>query len=525
MFHAHLSVCLLLDLPLHKLPLLEKNLTNSSFLPYFQNYLVVWHLFFSDLYYFRFENGVEGYVNKMPAKKTKYVCTVCDYEQSTWLGRCPSCSNYSTLEEVAQTPPAPVRGLKGNSMISNTGGKTKVQLLQDVSTGEDTASRHITNIAELDRVLGGGIVAGSLLLLGGDPGIGKSTLLLQVCRHMASDNFRILYISGEESTAQIKMRAERLNVNAKGCYLLAETDLYAIRDAITEVKPSLLLIDSIQTMRLPDINSLPGSVTQVRECSAFFTYLAKQENMAVLLVGHVTKEGSLAGPRVLEHMVDTVLYFEGEGKDSYRIIRSVKNRFGSTHEIGVFEMSDIGLSGIDDPSAYMLAGRPIDVPGSVVICSMEGTRPLLTEVQALVSYTNFGNPRRTSTGMDYNRMVMLMAVLEKRANYKLQNFDAYINIAGGLRIDEPAADAGVIAALASCYKNKPVNPKIIVMGEVGLAGELRAVSHPERRIIEAFRQGFKACVLPQANKGKIRVPDGFRVLGASHIGELLNAVL
>ena len=474
----------------------------------------------------------------MPTAKKRYVCTACGYEQSTWLGRCPSCSNFSTLEEIAPTPPPPTRGMKGNAMLATT-GTSKAQRLKDVSGAGDTASRHLTNISELDRVLGGGIVAGSLLLLGGDPGIGKSTLLLQICRYMASESskdsknsknsekedFRILYVSGEESIAQIKMRADRLKVNTDGCYLLAETDLYTIRDAITEVKPSLLLIDSIQTMRLADINSLPGSVTQVRECSAFFTYLAKQENMAVLLVGHVTKEGSLAGPRVLEHMVDTVLYFEGEGKDAYRIIRSVKNRFGSTHEIGVFEMGENGLSGIEDPSAYMLQGRPIDVPGSVVICSLEGTRPLLTEVQALVSYTNFGNPRRTSTGMDYNRMVMLMAVLEKRAGYKLQNFDAYINIAGGLRVDEPAADAGVIAALASCYKNKPVNPKIMVMGEVGLAGELRAISHPDRRAIEAARQGFTGCVLPHANKAKIRVPEGFRVFGASHIGELLNAVL
>jgi len=439
------------------------------------------------------------------------------------MGRCPSCNAYNTFEERAVKPPPP-KGAKGTAILTTGGEAAQAQLLSDISSNSDGTSRHETGIKELDRVLGGGVVAGSLLLLGGDPGIGKSTLLLQMCRHMAGKNFPILYVSGEESTAQIKMRADRLQVAAPNCYLLAETDLYAIRDAVQKIKPAMLFIDSIQTMRLADITSLPGSVTQVRECAAFFTYLAKQENMAVMLVGHVTKEGALAGPRVLEHMVDTVLYFEGDDKDAYRLIRSVKNRFGSTHEIGVFEMGERGLTPIDDPSAYMLAGRPVDVPGSVVVCSMEGTRPLLTEVQALVSYTSFGTPRRTSTGMDYNRVVMLMAVLEKRAGYKLQNFDAYVNIAGGLRIDEPAADAGVIAALASCYKNKPINPQTMVLGEVGLAGELRAITQPERRVMEAARQGFTACVLPLANKTKIRAPQGFRVFGAAHIGELLEVL-
>lgn len=460
----------------------------------------------------------------MPSPKTRYVCNNCDAEQSRWIGRCPSCGSFNTFEERTIKPPPP-KGIKGNTFITAQGDSTQVQLLKDISDNVSGVSRYATGIKELDRVLGGGVVAGSLLLLGGDPGIGKSTLLLQMCQHMANDNFPILYISGEESAAQIKMRADRLQVSAPNCYLLAETDLYAIRDAVQKVKPAMLFIDSIQTMRLSDIASLPGSVTQVRECAAFFTYLAKQENMAVMLVGHVTKDGSLAGPRVLEHMVDTVLYFEGDDKDAYRLIRAVKNRFGSTHEIGVFEMGEKGLTPIDDPSAYMLAGRPIDVPGSVVVCSMEGTRPLLTEVQALVSYTSFGTPRRTATGMDYNRVVMLMAVLEKRVGYKLQNFDAYVNIAGGLRIDEPAADAGVIAALASCYKNKAINPQTMVLGEVGLAGELRAITQPERRVMEAARQGFTSCVLPMANKGKIRVPQGFKVMGASNIGELLQVVL
>ncbi|MCL2578381.1 MAG: DNA repair protein RadA [Defluviitaleaceae bacterium] len=461
----------------------------------------------------------------MAKKTTRYICTECEHEQAKWLGRCPSCGKFNSLEELVQKPTLPGGAGAAASGIRSAG----VQLLRDISVSDDGTNRAVTGISELDRVLGGGIVAGSMLLLGGDPGIGKSTLLLQICRHMARDDFRVLYVSGEESAAQIKMRANRLSVNSHGCYLLAETDIYAIRDAVLSIKPALLLIDSIQTMRLSDLTSLPGSVTQVRECAAFFTYLAKESAMSVILVGHVTKEGSFAGPRVLEHMVDTVLYFEGDDKDACRLIRAVKNRFGSTHEIGVFEMGEQGLTVIEDPSAYMLSGRPVGAAGSVVTCSLEGSRPLLTEVQALVAYTNFGTPRRTSTGMDYNRMVMLLAVLEKRCGYKLQNFDAYVNIAGGLRVDEPAADAGVIAALASCYKEKPINPRIMVIGEVGLAGELRAISQPERRIAEAARHGFAGCVLPAANKKKLRkssvIPEDFRILGADNIGEMLNALL
>jgi len=461
----------------------------------------------------------------MSKTKTLFVCNACGYEQSKWLGICPSCRQYSTLEEmkIRQESPKPPRMA---AMTSDDTAESPM-LLSDIQTDETHGGtgRKPTGIPELDRVLGGGLVPGSLLLLGGDPGIGKSTLLLQICRHMASEDFPILYVTGEESASQIKMRADRLKVNAPGCYLLAETDLHNIQAAVEEIQPALLLIDSIQTMRLSELTSLPGSVTQVRECTAFFTYLAKQQSTAVLLVGHVTKEGSLAGPRVLEHMVDTVLYFEGEGKDAYRLIRAVKNRFGSTQEIGVFEMGEEGLTAIVDPSAYMLAGRPIDVPGSVVTCSLEGTRPLLTEVQALVSYTNFGTPRRTANGMDYNRMVMLIAVLEKRAGYKMQTYDSYVNVAGGLRIDEPAADAGIIAALASCYKNKAIDPYTMVIGEVGLAGELRAISQAERRVTEAARQGFKSCILPQANKSKLRTPEGIRVMGAAHIGELLGVLL
>jgi len=462
----------------------------------------------------------------MSKVKTLYVCNNCGYEQSKWLGICPSCRQYSTLVEKTVRPEAPKPARMGAVMIHPDDAGQQAILLRDIPADDASGSgRQTTGIPELDRVLGGGLVGGSLLLLGGDPGIGKSTLLLQMCRHMASDDFPILYVTGEESASQIKMRADRLGVDVPGCYLLAETDIHNIQAAVEEIEPALLLIDSIQTMRLSELSSLPGSVTQVRECTAFFTYLAKQQSTAVLLVGHVTKEGSLAGPRVLEHMVDTVLYFEGEGKDAYRLIRAVKNRFGSTQEIGVFEMGENGLSPIADPSAYMLAGRPIGVPGSVVTCSVEGTRPLLTEVQALVSYTNFGTARRTANGMDYNRMVMLIAVLEKRAGFKMQTYDSYVNIAGGLRIDEPAADAGILAALASCYKEKAIDPYTMVMGEVGLAGELRAISQAERRVQEAARQGFKACVLPEANKGKLRAPAGMRVMGAAHIGELLGVLL
>ncbi|MCL1845633.1 MAG: DNA repair protein RadA [Defluviitaleaceae bacterium] len=483
-------------------------------------------------------------------KKSLYICNQCTHEQAKWLGRCPSCNQYNTLEEVEITAALPGgAGAAKKSAGAKTvkSARSGARLLSEISAGSEDFLRKKTGISELDRVLGGGIVAGSMLLLGGDPGIGKSTLLLQMCKEMAREDFRVLYVSGEESAAQIKMRAERLGVDAAGCYLLAETDIYAIRDAVLEIKPALLLIDSIQTMRLSDLTSLPGSVTQVRECAAFFTTLAKDgeirqtesgrrnasdntdvqrmTNMSCVLVGHVTKEGAFAGPRVLEHMVDTVLYFEGDDRNTARMIRAVKNRFGSTHEIGVFEMGERGLAGIEDPSAYMLAGRPAGSAGSVVTCSMEGTRPLLTEVQALTAYTNFGTPRRTGTGMDYNRMVMLMAVLEKRAGYKLQNFDAYVNIAGGLRVDEPAADAAVIAALASCYKEKPIHAKIMVTGEVGLAGELRAISRPEIRVAEAARHGFSACVLPAANKKNVAVPEGFRILGAANIGEMLGAIL
>ena len=463
--------------------------------------------------------------------KTKFVCGCCGAVEPKWFGRCQSCGEYNTMQEVEARPGLPggagavARADRPAKPAARRNPEPCATPISEISANDGTARRAPTGIGELDLVLGGGLVGGGMLLLGGDPGIGKSTLLLQLCKSMAGDGFRILYASGEESLPQIKMRAQRLGANPGGCYLVSETDVEKIAAAVAEVRPSLLLIDSIQTMRLAELGSLPGSATQVRECAAFFTALAKRDDMAVVLVGHVTKEGSLAGPRVLEHMVDTVLYFEGEGKDAYRVIRAVKNRFGSTHEIGIFEMGQAGLESIADPSAYMLAGRLHGVPGSSVICSMEGTRPLLTEVQGLVSYTNFGTPRRTANGVDYNRMVMLMAVLEKRAGYKLGTYDAYVNIAGGLRVDEPAADAGIVCALASCYKNMPLDGSIMVMGEVGLGGEMRAISHADRRMAEASRQGFSGCVMPSANKGKAKPPAGFRVLGASNVNEMLAALL
>ena len=398
--------------------------------------------------------------------------------------------------------------------------------LSEVSSdSEDIGQRMSTGLSELDNVLSGGIVEGSLMLLGGDPGIGKSTMLLQICRHLDACGHTCLYVSGEESTRQIKMRADRLKVHTKNAYIMAETDIDTVLETIAKVKPALVMIDSIQTMATGQSGSAPGSVVQVRECTALLMRVAKENGIAIMIVGHVTKEGALAGPRVLEHMVDTVLYFEGERRESYRLIRAVKNRFGSTNEIGVFEMCEEGLRQIDNPSAYMLAGRPLHVSGSAVTCCLEGSRPILAEVQALSSYTQFGTPRRTATGMDYNRVVMLIAVLEKRAGFKLQTYDSYVNVAGGMKIMEPAADAAVIAALASSYKNKPVDPHTMVFGEVGLTGELRAVTMADRRIAEAHKLGFTQCIVPQTHLKGLRAPKSMGVYGAANIGELLELIL
>lgn len=380
-----------------------------------------------------------------------------------------------------------------------------------------------TGIKELDRVLGGGIVPGSLVLVGGDPGIGKSTLLLQVCQRMAQMK-KILYISGEESQAQIKLRANRMGNFTSGLLLLCETNLGIIRSVIEKERPELVVIDSIQTMYSEDVTSAPGSVSQVRESTNVFMQLAKGLCIPIFIVGHVTKEGTVAGPRVLEHMVDTVLYFEGDRHASYRILRAVKNRFGSTNEIGVFEMRQSGLVEVENPSEYMLSGKPENASGSVVACSMEGTRPILLEIQALVCRTNFGMPRRTAAGTDYNRVNLLMAVLEKRLGMSLGNCDAYVNIAGGIKMNEPAIDLGIVMALVSSYRNRPIDEKTIVFGEVGLSGEVRAVNMPEQRVAEAKKLGFETCILPEISLKMVKEIQGIRLVGVKTVNEAVGII-
>jgi len=393
--------------------------------------------------------------------------------------------------------------------------------LNDVTAEDDV--RCATGIKELDRVLGGGIVPGSLVLVGGDPGIGKSTLLLQVCRILA-DKKKVLYISGEESQTQIKLRANRMGNFADGLFLLCETNLEIIRGILEKERPELVVIDSIQTMYSEEVSSAPGSVSQVRESTNVFMQLAKGLCIPIFIVGHVTKEGTVAGPRVLEHMVDTVLYFEGDRHASYRILRAVKNRFGSTNEIGVFEMRQSGLEEVENPSEYMLSGRPEQSAGSVVACSMEGTRPILIEIQALVCRSNFGMPRRTAAGTDYNRVNLLMAVLEKRLGMALSNSDAYVNIAGGIRMNEPAIDLGIVMALVSSYRNRPVDEKTIVFGEVGLSGEVRAVNMPEQRVAEAKKLGFETCILPQVCMKMVKDIKGIRLIGVKSVNEAVGMI-
>jgi DNA repair protein RadA/Sms len=448
--------------------------------------------------------------------KKIYVCRVCGYETGKWLGRCPSCENYNTMEETDIQTPIVCQTAPHHQTI-------KPQTLNSIASLAD--SRIATKMSELDNVLSGGLVEGSVVLLGGAPGIGKSTLLLQICQNIGQDKNKILYVSGEESLQQIKMRADRLGITTEKLLLLSETQLENILPSLRELSPTIAIIDSIQTLVSDQAAAAPGSVSQIRLCTMALTRLAKAENISVLIVGHITKEGAIAGPKILEHMVDTVLYFEGEQRESYRLIRAVKNRFGSTNEIGLFEMRDSGLHPIENPSAYMLSGRPLEAPGSVVTCGVEGTRPILTEVQALLSPTNFGMPRRSATGADPNRVTMLLAVLEKRVGLKLSGFDSYINIAGGLKIIEPSLDAAVVVAAASSYQGRAVDSHTMVFGEVGLAGELRAVHRAEKRIFEAYRQGFTLCVIPQANLHGLKKPNGCRVLGAAHINELLEVCL
>ncbi len=446
--------------------------------------------------------------------KTKYICQECGYETGKWLGKCPSCNSFSTFsEEIVE------KQAKG----ANISAVSKALKLENIMPINEIRTK--TGINELDRVLGGGIVQGSLTLVGGDPGIGKSTLLLQICQWIGQANKKILYVSGEESVHQIKLRANRLNINTENLLLLSETNFNIIENTAREIMPDLIIIDSIQTVFLEELSSAPGSVTQVRECTAKIMRLAKGENISILIVGHVTKDGAIAGPRILEHMVDTVLYFEGERMASYRILRAVKNRFGSTNEIGVFEMRQQGLAEITNPSEYMISGRPVGANGSVITCSIEGTRPILAEVQSLVSYTTFNIPRRMATGMDFNRIVLLIAVLEKKIGFQLGAYDVYTNLAGGIKILEPALDCAIICSVASSYKNKPIDDKTIIFGEIGLAGEIRAVSFGEKRVMEALKLGFETIILPKDNLKEISNIKNIKIIGVSNISELLNLVL
>ena len=450
-------------------------------------------------------------------QKTTFFCKECGFESPKWLGQCPGCKEWDSFVEE------PVVKTAAGRSVTVTEHREPSKLSEIVTNDE---VRTLTGIGELDRVLGGGIVTGSLVLVGGDPGIGKSTLLLQMCKQLAEAGKDVLYVSGEESVKQIKMRADRLGTFQKELFLLSETDLDIVTEVIGRKKPEIVIIDSIQTMYREEIGSAPGSVSQVRETTSTLMRLAKSLPVSIFIVGHVTKEGVVAGPRVLEHMVDTVLYFEGDGGASYRFLRGVKNRFGSTDEIGVFEMRGNGLVEVPNPSEYMLAGKPKQAPGSIVVCSIEGTRPILIEVQALVCQTNFNMPRRTSTGTDYNRVNLLMAVIEKRMGVRMGECDAYINVAGGMRIHEPALDLGIILALLTSYRNQSLDDETICFGEVGLAGEVRAVNMAEQRVLEAAKLGFKRCILPKVNCRQLALTKeqtrGLELVGIESIHELLE---
>ncbi len=448
-------------------------------------------------------------------QKTVYYCTACGNETLRWAGRCPACGAWNTIEEQ----PSPVT--KTNSAPGG-GGHRKARSITELSEAEEV--RFPTGLGELDRVLGGGAVRGSLVLIGGAPGIGKSTLMLQICGKLCQTN-RVLYGSGEESEHQLKMRAKRLQVEQPGLLVLSESSLGGLLDAVREEHPEILVADSIQTLYNEALDSAPGSVSQVRDCTMALMRLAKGQGITVFVIGHVNKEGSIAGPKVLEHMVDCVLYFEGDTHTSYRILRAAKNRFGATNEIGVFEMRDTGLEEIREPSKLLLEGRPENAPGSCVTCAMEGVRPVLAEVQALVVTCPGGSPRRNSNGFDYNRAAMLLAVLEKRGGLRVSACDAYLNIVGGLWLEEPAADLSVILALASSYLDRPLPRDLAAVGEVGLTGELRSVNRLEQRLREIRRLGFRTCVLPAHGLGRLEAPEGLRLLSAAHIGEAIRAAL
>ena len=445
-------------------------------------------------------------------KNSVFFCQSCGYESTKWMGQCPACKEWNTMvEEVVD---------KKTTVTHKQITELQVSKLNDVQSSSE--ERLDTHIKELNRVLGGGIVPGSLVLVGGDPGIGKSTLLLQTCRSLSDQHTSVLYISGEESLQQIKMRADRIGTFSDDMMLLCETNLDLIQGVIEERRPQVVVVDSIQTMFRENVNSAPGSVSQVREATSVLMRLAKERGIAIFVVGHVTKEGTVAGPRVLEHMVDTVLYFEGDRYAAYRILRAVKNRFGSTNEIGVFEMCQTGLREVPNPSEYMLDGKPQNASGSIVVCTMEGTRPLLVEIQALVCHSAFGMPRRTAAGVDYNRVNLLMAVLEKTVGVKLADQDAYINIAGGMKISEPAVDLGLVLSIISSFRNRPIAEEVICFGEVGLSGEVRSVNMVEQRIAEARKLGFKQCILPKVCMKNIQQVDGMQLKGVENVREALE---
>lgn len=453
------------------------------------------------------------------AGKTKsiYICTECGYESAKWYGCCPGCGEWNCMEEDIRTP--------SQQKATRAAVKTVTALTINEISAEDEI-RFKTGMTELDRVLGGGIVKGSLVLLSGDPGIGKSTILLQICEHLG-ENLRVLYVTGEESARQIKLRAKRLGVQTDNLFIMCQTDVQSIVEYVKSDKPDLIIVDSIQTMSVSEVTSSPGSVTQVRESTNMFMHCAKDLGIPTIIVGHVNKDGNIAGPKVLEHIVDCVLYFEGERHLSYRILRAVKNRYGSTNEIGVFEMLDKGLREVPNPSLMLISGKPKNTAGTCIACVMEGSRPILAEVQALVVASNYGNARRMATGFDYNRMSMLLAVLEKRAGFYMNNCDAYINIVGGLRLDEPATDLSVALAMISSFKDTPIRDDTLVIGEIGLGGELRSVSNCEQRIKEAERLGFRRCIIPRHNLKTIS--DGFKgdieIVGVSNVNAAYEAAI
>ncbi len=451
--------------------------------------------------------------------KSIYVCSECGWESSKWVGKCQGCNSWNTMQEEIKNIVRSVGSVSTGSQKS--GGYTSPVAMRDINTANE--ERYITDIKEFDRVLGGGIVKGSLVLLGGDPGIGKSTILLQVCHKLGND-LKILYVSGEESKRQIKLRSDRLGVDCENLYVVTETDIEIICQIIRNELPDLVMIDSIQTMNLNELSSSPGSVTQVRECTNLLMKTAKSLEIPVMIVGHVNKDGAIAGPKVLEHIVDAVLHFEGDKQMSYRILRAVKNRYGSTNEIGVFQMTNDGLSEVENPSMMLLSGRPKNVSGTCVACAMEGTRPILAEIQGLVTTSGFGNPRRMSTGFDYNRMNLILAVLEKRAGYFFSNCDTYINVVGGLRLDEPAVDLAVAMSLISSLKDKAIREDAIAFGEIGLAGEIRGVSQAQSRISEAIRLGFRRIVLPYQNLKTIKRENysSVQLIGVRNIREAFD---